>query len=146
MEALKGRAGQTPEEAVREGWKLSYTEEYIAAHRDELEATMRRVLEHSTPFFAYKRHLDATMTLRVYRQLKEITAPTLVATGRDDVLIPAANSEILAREIPNAQLAIFRQRRARFLCLRRVSRFSASSRSSCRSTRYKQRICSNSNI
>ena len=47
------------------------------------------------------------MTLRVYRQLKEITAPTLVATGRDDVLIPAANSEILAREIPNAQLSIF---------------------------------------
>ncbi len=107
MEALKGRAGQTPEEAIREGWKLSYSEEYIAAHRDELESTMRRVLEHSTPFFAYKRHLDATMTLRVYRQLKGITAPTLVATGRDDVLIPAANSEILAREIPNAQLAIF---------------------------------------
>ena len=107
MEALKGRAGQTPEEAIREGWKLSYSQEYIAAHLDELEATMRRVLEHATPFFAYKRHLDATMTLRVYRQLKEITAPTLVATGRDDVLIPAANSEILAREIPNAQLAIF---------------------------------------
>jgi pimeloyl-ACP methyl ester carboxylesterase len=107
MQALKGRPGQTPEEAVREGWKLSYSQDYIAAHQDELEATMRRVLEHATPFFAYKRHLDATMTLRVYRQLKEITAPTLVTTGRGDVLIPAANSEILAREIPNAQLAIF---------------------------------------
>ena len=107
MQALKGRPGQTPEAAIQDGWKLSYTEEYIAAHRDELEATLRRVLEHPTPFFAYKRHLDATMTLRVYKQLKEISAPTLVATGRDDVLIPAANSDILAREIPNAQLAIF---------------------------------------
>ena len=107
MEALKGRPGQTPEDAIRDGWKLSYSEDYIATHQDELEATMSRVLEHSTPFFAYKRHLDATMTLRVYKQLGEISAPTLIATGRDDVLIPAANSELLAREIPNAQLAIF---------------------------------------
>ena len=107
MEALKGRPGQTPEDAIRDGWKLSYSEDYVAAHQDELEATMRRVLEHATPYFAYKRHLDATMTLRVYKQLKEITAPTLIATGRDDVLIPAANSEILAREIPNSELAIF---------------------------------------
>ncbi|MEW6301238.1 MAG: alpha/beta hydrolase, partial [Thermodesulfobacteriota bacterium] len=50
---------------------------------------------------------QATMTLRVYKQLKDIAAPTLVVTGRDDVLIPAANSEILAREIPNAELVIF---------------------------------------
>jgi pimeloyl-ACP methyl ester carboxylesterase len=47
------------------------------------------------------------MTLRVFKQLKDITAPTLVVTGRDDVLIPAANSEILAREIPGAALHIF---------------------------------------
>jgi proline iminopeptidase len=47
------------------------------------------------------------MTLKVFKQLKEITAPTLVATGREDILIPAANSEILAREIPGAELVIF---------------------------------------
>ena len=47
------------------------------------------------------------MTLRVFRQLKDISAPTLVATGRDDVLIPSANSEILSREIPNAELRSF---------------------------------------
>jgi pimeloyl-ACP methyl ester carboxylesterase len=47
------------------------------------------------------------MTLRVFKQLKEIKAPTLVITGRDDILIPVANSEILAREIPGAELVIF---------------------------------------
>lgn len=107
MQALKARPGQTPAEAIRDGWKLSYSQGYIATHRDELEDTLRRVLEHPTPRFAYNRHLDATMTLRVYKRLKEIHAPTLVVTGRDDVLIPAANSEILAREIPNATLRIF---------------------------------------
>jgi 3-oxoadipate enol-lactonase len=107
LKALEGRAGQTPEEAAREGWKLSFSEEFIRTHRVELEAHLPRVLAHVTPRFAYERHFQATMTLRVYKQLKEITAPTLVVTGRDDVLIPAANSEMLAREIPGAELAIF---------------------------------------
>ncbi len=47
------------------------------------------------------------MTLRVFKQLKDINIPTLVTTGRDDVLIPAVNSEIIAREIPGAELALF---------------------------------------
>ncbi len=107
LKALEGRAGQTPEEAARQGWQLSFSEEFIREHRAELEAQLPRVLAHVTPRFAYERHFQATMTLRVFKQLKEIKAPTLVATGRDDVLIPAANSEILAREIPGAELAIF---------------------------------------
>jgi 3-oxoadipate enol-lactonase len=107
LTALQGRAGMTPEEAGREGWKLSFSEEFIRAHRSELEAHLQRTLAHVTPRFAFERHYQATMTLRVYKQLKDITAPTLVVTGRDDVLIPAANSEILAREIPGAELHIF---------------------------------------
>jgi 3-oxoadipate enol-lactonase len=107
LKSLEGRAGQTPEEAAREGWKLSFSEEFISEHRTELEAHLPRVLAHVTPRFAYERHFQATMTLRVFKQLKDINAPTLVTTGRDDVLIPSANSEILAREIPGAELAIF---------------------------------------
>jgi pimeloyl-ACP methyl ester carboxylesterase len=107
LKALEGRADMTPEEAGREGWKLSFSEEFIRTHRDELETQLQRAIAHATPRFAFERHFQATMTLRVYKQLKEITAPTLVATGRNDVLIPAANSEILAREIPGAELAIF---------------------------------------
>jgi pimeloyl-ACP methyl ester carboxylesterase len=72
-----------------------------------LEDNLQRALAHTTPRFAYERHLQATMTLRVFKHLKDITAPTLVVTGRDDILIPAANSEIIAREIPGAELTIF---------------------------------------
>jgi pimeloyl-ACP methyl ester carboxylesterase len=68
---------------------------------------MQRTLTQVTPRFAYERHFQATLTLRVFKQLKEITAPTLVVTGKDDILIPAANSEILAREIPGAELVMF---------------------------------------
>lgn len=106
LKMLEGRAGMTPEEAAREGWKLSFSDDFIRAHQAELERHMRRTLTHVTPRFAYERHFQATLTLRVFKQLKEITAPTLVVTGKDDILIPAANSEILAREIPGAELHI----------------------------------------
>jgi len=107
LKALQGRADMTPEEAGREGWKLSFSEEYIRTHRDQLEANLQRTLAHTTPRFAYERHFQATMTLRVFKHLKDIKIPTLVVTGREDVLIPAANSEIIAREIPGAELKIF---------------------------------------
>jgi pimeloyl-ACP methyl ester carboxylesterase len=107
MKTLEGRAGMTPEEAGRAAWSLSYSDDYIRTHQAELEDNLQRTISHVTPRFAYERHLQATMTLRVFKHLKEITAPTLVVTGRDDVLIPAANSEIIAREIPGAELKIF---------------------------------------
>ena len=107
MKMLEGRAGMTPEEAGREGWKLSFSDAFVQTHRAQLESHLQRTLTHVTPRFAYERHFQATMTLRVFKQLKDITAPTLVVTGRDDILIPATNSEILAREIPGAELRIF---------------------------------------
>ncbi len=106
LKMLEGRAGMTPEEAAREGWKLSFSDDFIRTHQAELEGHMRRTLTQVTPRFAYERHFQATLTLRVFKQLKAITAPTLVITGKDDILIPAANSEILAREIPGAELTM----------------------------------------
>jgi pimeloyl-ACP methyl ester carboxylesterase len=48
--------------------------------------------------------VGATMGHRTTDRLHQITAPTLVITGDADLLIPPANSDILAREIPNARL------------------------------------------
>jgi 3-oxoadipate enol-lactonase len=107
LKMLEGRAGMTPEEAGRAGWKLSFSDEFIRTHEPELETHLQRTLSQITPRFAYERHFQATMTLRVFKQLKDIMAPTLVVTGRDDILIPAANSEILGREIPGAEVVMF---------------------------------------
>ncbi len=46
----------------------------------------------------------AAMGHRTRDRLHEIKAPTLVITGDADLLIPPANSDILAREIPHAKL------------------------------------------
>ncbi|HIH28122.1 MAG TPA: alpha/beta fold hydrolase [Methanoregulaceae archaeon] len=41
-------------------------------------------------------------------RLAGIRSPTLVVTGTDDVIIPPANADILARNIPGARLVRFR--------------------------------------
>jgi pimeloyl-ACP methyl ester carboxylesterase len=42
-----------------------------------------------------------------YTQLRSITQPTLVATGDNDVMLPAIDSELLAEVIPNATLCVY---------------------------------------
>ena len=100
------RDGLSDEALIRRSWPLAYTPAYIQHHRDELEATIPRLLAHPTPASAYKRHLDATYTLKTYDRLPEIKLPTLIVTGAQDVLIPARNSEILAERIPGAKLHV----------------------------------------
>ncbi len=108
LESLKiltaPREGLPPEDVVRRSWPLTYTPEYIATHRAELEAAIPRLLKHPTPPFAFQRQLEATYTLQTWDRLPRIKAPTLVITGTKDVLIPAKNSELLASRIVGAKL------------------------------------------
>ncbi|MGO9450294.1 MAG: alpha/beta fold hydrolase [Candidatus Binataceae bacterium] len=98
------REGVPPEEVIRRGWPLSFTPQYLAANRASLEARIPRLLAHPTPPFAFKRQMEGTYTLKTWDRLPEIKAPTLVITGAEDVLIPAANSKLLAERIPGAKL------------------------------------------
>lgn len=117
------RDGLSDAEVIRRGWPLAYTPEYIKTHRAELEASIPRLLANATPTFIFKRHLEATYHLKTYERLPQITMPTLVITGANDVLMPARNSEILASRIPGASLhiipnaghAFFNEARAEFL-------------------------------
>jgi pimeloyl-ACP methyl ester carboxylesterase len=97
------RDGASPEELIRRAWPLQFPKEYIEHHRAELEAKIPRLLQYPTPPSAYMRHLEATYGLKTYDRLPEITTPTLVVTGEEDVLIPARNSEIIAERIPGAR-------------------------------------------
>jgi 3-oxoadipate enol-lactonase len=100
------RNGASDADLIRRAWPINYTPAYVQSHRDELEASIVRVLAHPTPAFAYKRQLAATFKFNTYDRLPEIAAPTLVITGADDALMPARNSEIIAGRIPGAQLKL----------------------------------------
>ncbi len=51
-----------------------------------------------------KRQWDAAAGHSTYDRLDRIKAPTLIITGKKDLLIPPVNSKILAQRIPDAEL------------------------------------------
>lgn len=55
---------------------------------------------------AFRRQLDAALQHDALDRLGQIKAPTLVITGENDIIIPAANSRVLAERIPGAELVI----------------------------------------
>jgi pimeloyl-ACP methyl ester carboxylesterase len=97
---------QTPEEAARQAWPVTYTPDYLAANVEEVEQQMRRELAHPTPMFVAGRQMEALRAFNSYRDLPRIGAPTLVATGTHDVLVKPRNAKILASRIPNARLEL----------------------------------------
>jgi 3-oxoadipate enol-lactonase len=101
---LLAAENQSPEEAARQAWPVTYTPEYLEANPEAVEQQMRRELEHPTPTFVAQQQMEALQTFDSYRDLPRIDAPTLVVTGTHDLLVKPRNSEILASRIPNARL------------------------------------------
>ena len=47
------------------------------------------------------------MRYNSYRKLKEINIPTLIVHGKQDILVPPGNGNLLAAKIPNAEIVYF---------------------------------------
>ena len=58
------------------------------------------------PTYAYARQFAAATAHNTRDRLGQITAPTLVLVGKEDILLPVKLSEELAAGIPNAQLVV----------------------------------------
>jgi 3-oxoadipate enol-lactonase len=98
--------GLSPEQQSRQAWPVAYSATYLAGHPDEVEAQMRREIEHPTPDYAAQGQSAAIRAFSSGPRLWRIEAETLVATGTDDALVPPSNSRVLASRIPGAQLAL----------------------------------------
>jgi 3-oxoadipate enol-lactonase len=81
-----------------------FTPRYAAAH-PEVVRRYRATLA-STPREPYARLCAAIAGFDVRARLREIAARTFVMTGADDPAIPAADGELLAREIPGARASV----------------------------------------
>ena len=103
MAILENRDGLPPAEATRRSWTTSYTPEFIERERAFLE--WRREEQARTPLDprVYGRHLAAARRFDATAWLNETRCPTLVVWGEADQLIPAENSQRLARLVPGAR-------------------------------------------
>lgn len=92
------------EQAIENGLRFLYSEEFIARNRERL---MQRALEMAhlqPPMDALQRQFMAVVQFNTHERLGEIKAPTLIIAGTDDKIVPAENSRILAEKIPGAEL------------------------------------------
>src|SRR5262249_21975158 len=96
-----------PAEAVRSTYPLNYSEEHVAGHDAEIvaRALAKRPLPPSPE--GLEAQLAAVQEHDTYEHLPEITAPTLVAHGEEDGIVPVENGRIIASRIPGARLIIY---------------------------------------
>ena len=81
-----------------------FNEEFIAKELPKLIQVFSGALQYGFSMEAILGQVAAVMSHKATDRLHQITAPTLVITGDADRLIPPANSDVLARNIPGATL------------------------------------------
>jgi pimeloyl-ACP methyl ester carboxylesterase len=94
-------------ESTRMRYPLHYSDSYIETHDEEIVAHSVATSHLGATPHGRDGQLAAIRTHDVYDRLVEIAAPTLVAHGDEDGVIPVENGEALARQIPRAQLRIY---------------------------------------
>ncbi len=104
---LMGAGGAGTEEGVARGIvPQCFTRDFAAAHKDEVDLWIGRVLEAPTSSDTFLRQVHAIAGFDTYDRLRGIKIPTLVLHGRQDVLIPPENASVLAEAMPQARLVI----------------------------------------
>ena len=102
------RAGAMgPEEAEWAAVPYTYSETTRQLHSERIGADIARRLASPPEALAYLHQAAAVGTHDAYERLNQISAPTLVVHGEQDVFIPPANALVLAERIPGAQLKLW---------------------------------------
>jgi pimeloyl-ACP methyl ester carboxylesterase len=100
---LVDRSG-TPDELFERTLSIMFPAEWLETHREYLEGFKERYLRAPASDQNAARQFMATVRFDAYDRLPEIAAPTLVACGGSDVLIPPENSRTIAARIPGSRL------------------------------------------
>jgi pimeloyl-ACP methyl ester carboxylesterase len=103
---LIDRSG-TEEERVRKTISLLFPEGWLEKNPEYFHDFLDRYNQAPTTDENAARQFMATVRFSTFDRLPQIDKPTLVACGTEDIVIPAANSEILAERIPGARLVEF---------------------------------------
>ena len=103
-------------------YPLNFSDRYIAANRAAIETAAERYK--LLDMEAVLELLLCFSRLNITSELNRIVAPTLVLVGEQDILKPRKYSEIIAREIPGAELVVVPDA-GHALCLEQPGLFNA---------------------
>jgi 3-oxoadipate enol-lactonase len=93
-----------PELLFRSVYPLTFSAGWIAANGPVLEQARERY--NTLDMDAFLELMRCFMRLDITGELHRIGAPALVVAGEEDVLKPRRYSEIMVRELPDAQMAL----------------------------------------
>src|ERR1700681_2333307 len=106
--ALLGRGARTPEEAYRMACTVLYSQQFQRTHPGFIEAQVRdRSRNPVRPRVFSAQFTAMSQPDESFERLANVTTPTLVLHGTEDVVTPFENARILARQIPGAVLRPF---------------------------------------
>lgn len=101
-------ADKAPAEFARASMPLSFAPGWTDEHPVEFEQLLRDRLEYPTPPECWRAQFDACNRFTQQRTpVEEIAAPTLVAHGDADRIVPYENGVGLARRIPGSRFETF---------------------------------------
>ncbi len=106
-EIFKTLPGKPREQAVRDSVPFNFSPHTQQHRPDLIEAEIERMIPNGQRPHAYENQVRAIYSFDAFDRLGEIRIPTLILTGKDDVLIPPENSRMLAGRIPGARLVEF---------------------------------------
>jgi 3-oxoadipate enol-lactonase len=86
--------------------ELLFTPTFIKNNHQELEEFLKQTAPLHSQGEALQRQLQAFTTHNTCDTLSNIKAHTLILTGDKDIAIPATNSDVMAKKIPNAKLEV----------------------------------------
>lgn len=99
--------GRPRADVARDFIPANWSQKTRTTRPELIETTCTQQLNNGQQNHAYWRQLMAIYQFDTYDRLPQITQPTLVLTGQEDLLIPPGNSAIIAERIPNARLVEF---------------------------------------
>jgi pimeloyl-ACP methyl ester carboxylesterase len=102
------RAGAMgPEEAEWAAVPYTYAEKTRRLHADRIATDIAHRVSSPGEPLAFLHQAAVVATHDAYARLNNVTAPTLVVHGEQDVFVPPANALVLAERIPGAQLRLW---------------------------------------
>jgi pimeloyl-ACP methyl ester carboxylesterase len=98
---------RSPLENARGSWPVIHPPEWAAEHDADLVAAFECVMEHPTPGRTFRFQMLATAELPdPAPAINQCTWPVSIIHGSEDPLVPLANAQTLAAQIPRARLTI----------------------------------------
>jgi pimeloyl-ACP methyl ester carboxylesterase len=99
--------GKTRQERLEDSYSLNFSQDYRTRHPEELQRITEWRTQFPQPEFAYYRQLLAGYAFDGSQLVKRISAPTLIAAGKDDPFVPLEDTLTLKNNFGQSEFALF---------------------------------------